>query len=542
MPAGGGGCLRWLRASLQRWNGVLRWPARPLVPPRAQEQPAGARRREGGLASDLFRTKPLSEILAESQAGGRRLRRTLTSLDLTVLGVGAIIGTGIFVLTGVAAARFAGPAVVLSFVISGIASALTALVYAELASMVPVAGSAYTYSYAALGELAAWVIGWDLVLEYTVAAGAVSIGWSSYAVDLLASLGVRLPLWATASPPKGGLVNLPAVAVVAAVTALLVVGTRESTTFNRVVVGLKVAVILFFLGVGAFYVRPVNWRPFAPYGFAGIMRGAAIIFFAYIGFDAVSTAAEEVRQPRRDLPIGIIASLVVSTLLYLGVSLVLTGILPYPRLDTASPIARALLSVGVRSASAVVSAGALAGLTSVMLVNIFGQSRVFFAMARDGLLPGSLAFIHPRFRTPVRVTSLTGAAVALIGALLPIETVAELANIGTLAAFVLVSVGVVVLRKRRPDLPRSFRTPLVPYLPALAALFSMWLILSLPWLTWVRFAAWLFLGLGIYFFYGRRRSRLAAALPEAGQGGGAESQGGRGEGPIPANGEPRAAS
>ncbi len=485
----------------------------------------------------LFRTKPISDLMAEASEKGRGggLKKTLTAFDLTVFGVGGIIGTGIFVLTGVAAARYAGPGILLSFVVSGTAAALTALVYAELASMVPVSGSAYTYSYAALGEIVAWIIGWDLILEYTVAAGAVAIGWSSYIVTLLAAGGIHLPAWAIAAPGVApmvggveaggaaggavsgaagaagglGLVNLPAVLIVLLVTTLLVEGTRESKWFSRIIVMVKVAVVLLFLFLGLRFVRPANWSPFMPFGWSGVMRGAAVIFFAYIGFDAVSTAAEEVKRPQRDLPVGIIASLAISTTLYLAVATVLTGMISYRELNTASPIATALLSVGVRWGSAVVSVGAIAGLTTVLLVNIFGQSRVFYSMARDGLLPPAFARLHPRLKTPVATTALTGTVVAAIAAFLPIGVVAELANIGTLAAFVLVSAGVVVLRHKRPDLARPFRVPLVPYLPALAAAFSLYLIANLPPFTWVRFFVWLFIGLGIYFAYGRKSSLLA---------------------------------
>lgn len=464
----------------------------------------------------IWSTKPVEDLVREARAGGTRLKRSLGSLDLTALGVGAIIGTGIFVLTGVAAARYAGPAVLLSFVIAGLASAFAALVYAELASMVPVAGSAYTYSYAALGELIAWIIGWDLVLEYTVAAGAVAIGWSSYVVDLLKSLALTLPRWATAPPAEGGIINLPGVVIVAFLTSLLVAGTRESASFNRIIVLIKVAVVLLFLAVGIPRVQPVNWIPFIPFGWGGIMRGAAIVFFAYIGFDAVSTAAEEVRNPQRDLPIGILASLAIATLLYMAVSATLTGMVPYPRLATASPVATALIMVGQRAVAAVVSAGAITGLTSVILVNIFGQSRVFFAMSRDGLLPPFFSLVHPRFKSPYLITIMTGVAVAAIAAFLPIGMVAELANIGTLAAFVLVSLGVLVLRYRAPHLPRPFKVPFVPVTPFLAIAFSTYLAASLPRLTWIRFSIWLGLGLVIYFAYSRHHSKLRGATPTPG--------------------------
>ncbi len=457
--------------------------------------------------SSLFRTKSPSAAVAEA-ARERRLRRVLGPLDLVALGIGATVGTGIFVLTGVAAARFAGPAVILSFVLAGSAAALTALVYAELASMVPVAGSAYTYAYVALGELVAWVIGWDLVLEYVVVGGAVAIGWGAYVVDLLTGIGVRLPAHLLRPPGEGGIVNLPPVLVVAALTGLLATGTRGSASVNRLVVGVKLTAMLFFVALGLFYVRPGHWTPFFPFGAAGVTRGAAIVFFAFIGFDAVSTAAEETRNPAHDIPAGIIGSLAAASVLYLGVAGVLTGMVAYRDLDTASPLTYALYRVGAGWAAPVVGAGAVAGLTSVLLVNIYGQSRVFYAMARDGLLPALFARVNPRTGAPTAVIVLTGLAVALVAAFLPLATVAELANIGTLSAFVLVSAGVVVLRHRRPELARPFRVPLVPFLPALAATAALYLMTRLPLLTWMRFGAWLAAGAPIYFLYGRRRSRL----------------------------------
>ncbi|MFZ5769707.1 MAG: amino acid permease [Bacillota bacterium] len=461
------------------------------------------------LARTCLRTRPIT------RPPERGLRRVLGPWDLTFLGLGGIIGTGIFVLTGVAAARFAGPAVVVSFVISGIAATLTAFVYAELASMVPVAGSAYTYAYSALGELPAWIIGWDLILEYTVAASAVAIGWGSYLSSLLANLGMPLPHTLTAGPWEGGALNLPALTVVAVITALLTLGTRESATFNLVVVITKLAALALFIALGVGKVNPLNWVPFAPYGAAGVMRGAAIVFFAYIGFDAVSTAAEEVRRPARDLPIGIMASLGIATSLYLAVAAILTGILPYPHLDTASPVATALAAAGYRWASAAVSVGALAGLTSVLVVDIFAQSRIFFAMAGDGMLPPVFASLEPRRGTPTFSTYLTGGTVALMASLLPIGTVAELANIGTLAAFVLVSAGVIALRRLRPDLPRPFRVPWVPWFPAFAAVFCLYLMANLPALTWVRFGVWLTIGLTIYFTYSLRHSLVARRAAQA---------------------------
>ncbi|WRP18076.1 amino acid permease [Carboxydochorda subterranea] len=458
---------------------------------------------------ELFRTKSRLQMLEVSREAGRRLRRQLTALDLTVFGVGAIIGTGIFVLTGVVAARFAGPGVILSFVLAGVVSAMAAFVYAELAAMVPVAGSAYTYAYAALGELAAWVIGWDLILEYTVAAGAVAIGWSGYFADVLESLGLPIPHALIAGPLEGGVINLPAVVIVAVLTALLIRGTRESAEATHLAVAVKLLVLALFLAVGIPRIHPARWRPFLPFGPEGVVRGAGLIFFAYIGFDAVSAAAEEVRRPQRDLARGILGSLGLSSLLYVGVAAVLTGIVPYTELNVPSPIAAALLRVGLRWAGGLVAVGALAGLTSVLLVNLYAQSRIFFAMARDGLLP-SLFANTGRGQTPRWAVLLTGAGVAVLGALLPVRVVAELANIGTLAAFIIVSVGVIVLRRVHPEWDRPFRVPWVPWLPALTALASFYLALQLPRLTWMRFAAWLAMGLILYATYGRHRSRLAA--------------------------------
>lgn len=447
--------------------------------------------------------------MAEKESGSHRLTRTLGALDLTALGVGAIIGTGIFVLTGVASANFAGPGVVISFVLAGIASGLAALIYAEMASMIPVAGSAYTFSYVSMGEIVAWLVGWNLILEYIVAAGAVSIGWSSYFVDLLRSAGMALPVAITNSPLQGGVVNLPAVLIVLALTALIITGAQHSATANKFVVVAKLAAILLFIVLGYRHIDPANWSPFLPFGVQGVIYGAAIVFFAYIGFDAVSTAAEEVKNPRRDLTIGIVASLAIATVLYILVSLVLTGMVSYTTLNTASPVTAALLQVGLPWAAAVISVGALAGLTSVLLVVLYGQSRVFFAMARDGLLPPFFVWVHPRLGTPLWGSVIIGLVVATIGALLPISIVAELANIGTLSAFTAVSAGLLILRAKRPDLPRPFRVPWVPWIPILSIAASVYLAFNLPILTWVRLAAWIIIGLVVYFAYGRRHSLLA---------------------------------
>ena len=452
----------------------------------------------------LLRKKPIEKT--DKKEGG--LKRAMGALDLTALGIGAIIGTGIFVLTGVASAQYAGPAVVISFLISGVAAGLAALCYAELASMVPVAGSAYTYTYASMGEITAWLIGWNLILEYLVAAGAVSIGFSAYLADMLSSIGLALPAAISHCPFEGGVINLPAMVIALLVTLVVVRGSRESARYTKAIVAVKLLVVALFIVVGAFHVHKANLTPFMPYGFSGVVAGSAIIFFAYIGFDAVSTAAEEVQNPRRDLPRGIIASLLVSTALYILVALIVNGMLPYSQLNSPSPISTALLSAGVRWASALVSVGALAGLTSVLIAVVFAQSRIFFAMARDGLMPPALSRLHKKYGTPYVGTLLIGVLVAVVGALFPVGLIAQMANIGTLSALAVVAVGVIILRKTRPDLPRPFRVPWVPVLPALSALMSLYLMAHLPPATWVRFFAWIAIGLAVYAFYGSRHSAL----------------------------------
>ncbi|MEW6173284.1 MAG: amino acid permease [Bacillota bacterium] len=449
----------------------------------------------------------MQELLNERESS--KLSRLLGPLDLVALGIGAIIGTGIFVLTGVAAAQYAGPALVFSFLLSGVAAGLAAITYAELAAMIPVAGSAYTYTYASLGEFAAWIVGWNIVLEYLVAAAAVSIGWSAYFTEVFRSIGIILPATITSSPAAGGVINLPAVLIALTVTILVTVGTRESTTVNKIIVAIKISVVLFFIILGARHVNPVNWHPFFPFGYAGIAHGAAIIFFAYIGFDAVATAAEETKSPQRNLPIGIIGSLAVSTVLYVLVTVVLTGLVPYGQLNVASPVATALLKAGVTWAGGFVAAGALAGITSVLLVVIYAQTRVFYAMSRDGLLPGVFSRVHPRIRTPYFSSIFVGVGVMTLAAFVPIGIVAQLANIGTLTAFVVVAIGVLVLRKTDPDAKRPFKVPFSPYLPLLSLAFSLYLIFSLPRLTWLRFVIWMALGVTFYFLYGYRKSALA---------------------------------
>jgi APA family basic amino acid/polyamine antiporter len=468
------------------------------------------------LDKSLFRKKPLETLL--KQQGAQQFNKTMGAIDLTALGVGAIIGTGIFVLTGVAAAVYAGPAVILSFIISGSAAALAAICYAEMASMVPVAGSAYTYAYTSMGELTAWLIGWNLILEYLVAAGAVAVGWSAYFCDMLSSVGIDLPAFLTHSPFEGGIVNIPAVIIALLIAGVVIRGTKESARATKIIVGVKILVVLLFIFVGLFHINRSNWTPFTPYGFTGVIQGAAIVFFAYIGFDAVATAAEEVRNPKRDLPRGIIASLLISTVLYILVAWVLTGIASYKTLNTSSPIAAALLSVGVRWASALVSVGALAGLTSVLIAVIFAQSRVFYAMSRDGLLPPVFKTIHKKFHTPYIDTMIIGVLVALVGAFLPVRFIAEMANIGTLSALAAVAIGVILLRKKKPEMERPFKVPLSPWLPAASALFSIYLMFNLPLATWIRFVVWIIIGIFIYYFYGYKHSELANPRPRKGAG------------------------
>ncbi len=463
------------------------------------------------VMEQLFRVKPI-HMLDADLASENRLRRALGPWALTSLGVGAIIGAGIFVLTGLAAHEYAGPALILSFVIAGLGCAFAALCYAEFAAMIPVAGSAYTYAYATLGELLAWIIGWDLILEYGMASATVAHGWSKYFLHLLELFGLQLPVQITSDPfsTPGAWFNLPAAAIVLLVTAVLVVGIKESATFNAAMVALKLGVILFVIGVGAFYVDPGNWTPFFPFGWKGVAAGAAYVFFAYIGFDSVSTQAEEARNPQRDVPIGIIASLAICTGLYIGVAAVLTGMVPYTEIDVEAPLAAAFGRYGFHAAVLIISVGAVAGITSVLLVLMLAQPRVFFAMARDGLLPEHFfAQVHPRFRTPHRSTILTGLVVATVAALLPIQALAEMVNIGTLFAFVVVCAAVLIMRRTHPDRPRPFRTPLFPFVPILGILFNLGMMLSLGSHNWMRLAIWLAIGLAIYFTYSRHHSRLA---------------------------------
>jgi APA family basic amino acid/polyamine antiporter len=493
------------------------------------------------MPSPWFARKPLAMLL-EELAGKDRLRRVLGPVGLTSMGIGAVIGAGIFVSTGQAAHQTAGPSLMLSYAVSGIVCIFAALCYAEFASMVPVAGSAYTYAYATLGELFAWIIGWDLLLEYAVGAAVVANSWSSYFQEVMATVGLP-PLPEAIGGPivrynadvgrlemTGAYVNLPAVLIVAAVTAILVKGIHESARFNATMVGVKLSCVLFVLVVGGYYVNPAHWKPFAPYGYGGLnflghtlgktdaggqplgmLAGAAIAFFSYIGFDAVSTQAEEARNPSRDVPIGILASLLICTALYVAVIAVLTGMVPYHQIDLGAPVSRAFEQVGLGWARFLIAAGGVTGITSVLLVLLLSLPRVLLAMARDGLIPREFfGAVHARFKTPYKATILTGACVALMSAFLPMPVLLNLANIGTLFAFAIVCAAVLVMRKTDPRAERPFRVPFVPATPILGILFCLLLMFSLPAANWLRLLAWLAIGLVIYSAYGRRHSVLAA--------------------------------
>jgi APA family basic amino acid/polyamine antiporter len=461
----------------------------------------------------LFRKKNIEQMIAGAEHTG--LKKALGAVDLTFLGIGAIIGTGIFVLTGTGAVQ-AGPALTISFVIAAFACALAGLAYAEFASTIPVAGSIYTYSYATLGELAAWVIGWDLMLEYGLATSAVSVGWSGYLQSLLAGFGLELPTALTAAPGTvpGAVTffNLPAFLIMMVVTTLLSVGVRESARVNNAMVAIKVAVVIAVIAVGVFHVQPANWHPFMPHGWHGVFGAAAVMFFAFIGFDSVSSAAEEVKDPKRDLPIGIIASLSVCAVLYIAVAAIVTGIVPSGDFAGVShPVSYALQIAGQKWVAGFIDLGAVLGMLTVILVMTYGQTRIIFAMSRDGLLPKALSNVHPRFATPFRTTWIVGLFFGLIGAFVPLDVLAELINIGTLAAFSMVSIAVLVMRRTHPQLPRAFRCPGVPVLPLLAVAACVFLMVNLQWITWVAFLVWLAIGLAIYFGYSRRRSLLVTA-------------------------------
>ena len=461
---------------------------------------------------DLFRRKSIDELQAAAAASG--MLKNLAAVDLLMLGIGAVIGTGIFVLTGVAAARYAGPAVPLSFILSGLTCALAGLAYAEFASIVPASGSAYTYAYASLGEFIAFIVGWNLILEYTVTSSAVAVGWSGYVVGLFASAGLVLPHELVVAPAEGGIFNLPAVLITLFLSFLLVRGTKESVKLNRILVFVKLAAIFLFLVLAAPHVDATNWEPFLPFGYSGVVSGAAIVFFAYIGFDAVATTAEECRNAARDLPVGIIGSLFICTLLYAVVAAVLTGVVPYSMLDTAEPVAFALRHIGYNVGSAIVAVGAICGITTVLLVLLYGQSRIFFAMSRDGMVPANVCKIHRRFHTPYRVTILGAIFVSVIAGVFPIGMIAEMANIGTLSAFLIASIGVMVLRKTEPDLKRNFKCPAVWLIAPLAVLSCGYLMANLPLATWHRFGFWILFGLCVYFGYSRAHSVIGRRAAE----------------------------
>ncbi len=459
----------------------------------------------------IFRTKNLDAMIAASAKPGG-LKKVLGPTDLILLGIGAIVGTGIFVLTGTGAVT-AGPGLSLSFVIAAMACCFAALCYAEFASTVPVAGSIYTYSYATLGEFVAWMIGWDLLLEYGLATSTVAVGWSGYFQSLLSGFGVVLPDALTAAPgARPGvetLFNLPAFLIMMAITFLLSLGMRESARLNNVMVIIKISVVLLFIAVGVGHVKPENWQPYMPYGMTGVMSAAALVFFAFIGFDAVTSAAEEVKNPARDLPIGIIGSLIICTILYVVVAAIMTGIVPHMDFKGVDhPVSLALQVAGEDWVAGFVDLAAILGMSTVMLVMAYGQTRILFAMSRDGLMPARLSKVHPKYGTPFFATWLVGIIFGLIAAVVPLTVLAELVNIGTLAAFTLVSIAVIVLRKKRPDLPRAFRCPAVPLIPILAIIFCLVLMSFLSWHTWVAFAIWLTIGAAVYFGYARKHSLL----------------------------------
>jgi APA family basic amino acid/polyamine antiporter len=455
----------------------------------------------------LFTKKSLDALHADAERG--LLKRSLGPLNLTALGIGSIIGTGIFVLTGTAASQNAGPALVISMIISAVGCAFAGLCYAEFASMVPVAGSAYTYAYATAGELFAWIIGWDLILEYALSTSTVAVGWSGYFVSLMSDVGITIPPALTAPP-----LNLPAGVIVALVATLLVIGIKESADTNTLLVAIKTVVLIVFVAAGAAFVKRKNLTPFVPpnsgafgeFGWSGVLRGAGVMFFAYIGFDAVSTAAQEAKNPARDMPIGILASLAICTVIYVLVAIVLIGIVPYRDLMVADPLAVGIDATGLRWLSPLIKIAALFGLFSTMLVNLLAQTRIFFAMSRDGLLPPVFGVVHPRFRTPYLSTVMTGSIIALVAAMTPINILSQLVSIGTLLAFVLVSIGVIVLRRTAPEVPRPFRTPAVPFVPIAGAIICLAQMVSLPLATWERLFIWLAAGLTIYFAYSHRHA------------------------------------
>ena len=453
---------------------------------------------------DLFRKKTINDFNVRRED----FQRCLSAFDLTFLGIGAIIGAGIFVLTGIVAATQTGPAIVLSYVMAGLACGFSALSYAELAASIGGCGSAYGYAYAGFGELIAWIVGWDLLLEYAVSVAAVSVGWSSYFNDVLLSVNIHIPFALLHGFTVGGILDVLAMSIITALSLLLSIGMKSSARVNNMMVLTKLLVILLFILIASTEINTKNWIPFAPFGWTGVMKGASLIFFAYIGFDAVSTAAEEAIHPQRDVPIGIIGSLIICTLLYILVSGLLTGIAHYSSLNVASPISHSLLVLGYKSAAGLIGVGAIAGLTTVMLVLYYGLTRVFFAMARDGLLPNYFAVTHIKSKTPVRIIILCGLFMACLAGIVPLDGLAELVNIGTLFAFMIVCAGVIVLRYTRPDLPRPFKTPLMPYIPLLGIISCGYLICYLPWITLLRFVIWMTIGLVIFVMFSRKNSQL----------------------------------
>lgn len=462
---------------------------------------------------NLLRKKDIhtEDLTLSPEKGASGLVRCLTGFDLTLLGIGAIIGAGIFVLTGVVAATQAGPAIILSYIIAGFACLFSALSYAELATAIGGCGSAYAYAYVGFGEIIAWMVGWDLLLEYSITIATVAVGWSSYVKSLLQAFSIRIVNTVPLGPKIA--VDFLALLVISVISVLLIWGVRSTTRFNNMIVGVKLLVILIFIMVAATHINPSNWHPFMPFGWLGVAKGASLIFFAYIGFDAVSTTAEEVINPQRNLPIGIIGSLFVSTVLYIIISGLLTGMVSYRTLDVASPISDALIAIGYQGIAGVISVGALAGLTTVILVLFYGLSRIFFAIARDGLLPKYFSVLHGKTKTPMRIIVLCGIWIGSISALFPINVLTELVNIGTLVAFTLVCLGVLILRHTRPTMHRPFKTPGMPYVPILGMVSCLYLIANLPWLTLLRFVVWFIIGMGIYFSYGRKHSLLAKQHP-----------------------------
>jgi len=487
------------------------------------------------MIKDLFIKKTLAELELQADDKHNVLKRHLNAMNLTLLGIGCVIGAGIFVLTGTAAAIHAGPAIAISFIISAIGCMLAGLCYAEFASMIPVAGSAYTYGYATMGEFIAWIIGWDLILEYLFGSATVAVGWSGYVVSFLADLGLHLPASMCQSPfvfdangwhTSGAILNFPAMFIIAMMTTLLVIGIKESARFNNIIVIVKVVVILLFIGFGVSHIDTQNWKPFIPentgvwgqFGWSGILTGAAVVFFAYIGFDAVSTASQESINPKRDMPIGILVSLAVCTVLYIAVSLTMTGIVNYKDLNVSAPIAIAIDRAGQSLfwLRPIIKIGAIAGLSSVVLVLLMGQSRVFFTMASDGLLWKSFAKTHSKFKTPHITTIVTGCFAAFFAGIFPIGLLGELVSIGTLLAFVIVSVGIIILRKSEPNAPRGFRTPWVPFVPIMGALVCFAQMASLPLDTWMRLIGWMVIGFVIYFTYGIKHSHARQRRKDAG--------------------------